>query len=124
MPLTFSIDHEARTVLSTATGILSRDDLLGHLLSKKAQKLFSYSELFDVRNVTLDLSISDLHKIAAEARLAMGDDKPERVAVVTTSSFIRGLAHTYAALTVGENPNFSVFQHIDEARQWVYDQKN
>jgi hypothetical protein len=120
MPVSFTIDHEAKTVLATAKGILSCDEVLDYLQKKQEEKVLGYAELFDVRSVTLDLSISDLHKIAAEARAVTGDIKPGRVGVVTNSSFIRGLAQTYAALTVKENPEFDVFHDLEEARAWAF----
>jgi len=124
MPVTFTIDHEAKTILATATGILSSEEVLGYLHSKQEAKVLGFAELFDVRGVTLDLSISDLHQIAAEVRAVMGDSKPGRVGVVTNSSFIRGLAQTYAALTVNENPEFDVFHDLEEARAWAFAREN
>lgn len=120
MPVTSSIDHEAKTIHTTASGIVPCDEILGHVEKKRIARAFSYSEVFDARGVTLDLSISDLHKIATEVRTETGQEKPGRVSVVTNSSFIRGLAHTYAALTIGENPDFRVFQDLEEAKAWTF----
>jgi hypothetical protein len=120
MPVSFTIDNETKTVLAVASGILSCDEVLGYLLEKQKARVMGFAEMFDVRNVTLDLSISDLYKIAAEARAITGDIKPGRVAVVTNSSFIRGLAQTYAALTVSENRDFDVFHDYEEARAWAF----
>jgi hypothetical protein len=120
MPVTFTHDHEAKAILAVATGILSCEEVLDYLREKQKSHVLGYAELFDVRNVTLDLSISDLHQIAAEARAAMGSIKPGRIGVVTNSSFIRGLAQTYAALTAQENPEFDVFQDLEQARAWAF----
>ena len=120
MPVTFTIDYEAKTIVAVGTGILSCEDILNYLQEKEKSCVMGYAELFDVRGVTLDLSISDLHKIAAAARTAMGATKQGRIGVVTNSSFIRGLARTYAALTVSENPEFDVFHDFEEARVWAF----
>jgi hypothetical protein len=120
MAVTFTIDSEERTIVATAAGILSCDELLDYLKEKQQAGVMGYAELFDVRGVTLDLSISDLYQIAAAARAAMGTAKQERIAVVTNSSFIRGLARTYAAMTANENPDFDVFQDLEEARAWAF----
>jgi hypothetical protein len=40
--------------------------------------------------------------------------------VVTDSSFIRGLAQTYAAMTADENSEFDVFHDFEEARSWAF----
>ena len=120
MPVSTSIDHEAKTIHTTASGIVSCDEILDHVERKRIAKAFNYAEVFDARGVTLDLSISDLHTIAAEVRAATGQEKPGRVSVVTNSSFIRGLAHTYAALTIGENPEFRVFHDLEGAKEWTF----
>ncbi len=124
MPVSTSFDHEAKTIHTTASGIVSCDEILDHVERKRLATAFSYAEVFDARGVTLDLSISDLHTIAAEVRAATGQEKPGRVSVVTNSSFIRGLAHTYAALTIGENPEFRVFQDLEAAKEWTFAREN
>jgi hypothetical protein len=120
MAVTFTIDYEAKTIAAVAAGILSCDEVLDYLKEKQRAGVMGYAELFDVRGVTLDLSISDLHQIAAAARAAMGTARQERTAVVTNSSFIRGLAQTYAAMTANENPEFDVFHDLEEARSWAF----
>ena len=120
MPVTFTIDYEAKTIVAVAKDILSCEEVLGYLQEKQKAHALGYAELFDVRGVTLDLSISDLHQIAAEVRAAMGGIKQGRIGVVTNSSFIRGLAQTYAAMTLKENPEFDVFHDLEEARAWAF----
>jgi hypothetical protein len=120
MPVTFTHDPEAKTIQAVATGILSCEEVLGYIQEKRETRVLGYAELFDVRGVTLDLSISDLHRIAAAARAAMGLISQGRTAVVTDSSFIRGLALTYAAMTANENPEFNVFHDLKEARAWTF----
>jgi len=120
MPVTFTIDHEAKTIVAVATDMLSCEEILGYLLEKQRANALGYAELFDVRGVTLDLSIADLHQIAAEVRAAMGSIKQGRIGVVTNSSFIRGLAQTYSAMTVNENPEFDVFHDLEQARAWAF----
>jgi hypothetical protein len=120
MSVTFTIDDAAKTITAVATGILSCEEVLDYFREKQKAQVLGYAELFDVRGVTLDLSISDLHRIATEVRAAMGGIKQGRIAVVTNSSFIRGLAQTYAAMTAKENPEFDVFHDLEEAREWAF----
>jgi hypothetical protein len=120
MAVTFTIDHDAKRIIAIASGILSCQEVLDYLKEKQKAQALGFAELFDVRGVTLDLSISDLHKIASSVRAAMGDLKQGRVAVVTNSSFIRGLAQTYAAMTAIENPEFDVFHDLEQARGWAF----
>lgn len=119
MPITFHIDPESQTIHSTATGTVVYDELLNHLNAKKEIKLLNYAELFDARDVQMDLSMVDLHLIARNVHLAREGQKPAPIAVVTNSNFIRGLAKAYAALTSQDNSAFEVFSDIEEAKAWI-----
>ena len=120
MAVTFTIDHDAKQIVAVASGILSCEEILDYLKEKQSAQALGFAELFDVRGVTLDLSISELHKIASAVRAAVGEIKQGRIAVVTNSSFIRGLAQTYAAMTSIENPEFDVFHDLEQARRWAF----
>lgn len=119
MPVTFLLDSEHHTIISTATGILGRAEILEHLKAKTDAGVMGFAELFDARDVTLDLSVSDLQTIADDVRQAMGDTGRPKTAVVTNNNFIYGIAATYKALTAAQNPDFEVFRHLDEAKSWV-----
>jgi hypothetical protein len=124
MPVTRTIDHQKGAIFTTATGMLSRDEILGHIQAKADAGVFGYAELFDTRDVTLDLSIADLHTIATAVRQAMGSTSSGKIAVVTNNSFIYGLARTYKVISREDNPRFEVFSHIDDARSWILEEVN
>jgi hypothetical protein len=109
----------ARLIITTASGIVSLQDILAHLDKKSEEGILDFAEIFDARNVSMDLSIADLYTIQAAVRRTMGIQKPGRVAVVTNNNFIASLARTYIAITKDENPNFSVFKQMDEAEAWM-----
>ena len=119
MPIKFSSDHGTKAIVTTATGIVSCEDILNHIEAKVVADVLTYAELFDARDVTLDVSIAELNVIAKEAREATGQQKPGRIAVVTNSSFIYGLAKLYASLTEKDNPHFEIFREMDAARSWI-----
>jgi hypothetical protein len=112
-------DSGDRLIVTTASGIVSLQDVLAHLENKTEAGVLDFAEIFDARNVSMDLSVADLYTIQAAVRRTMGTMKPGRVAVVTNNNFIASLARTYLAITKEENPNFSVFQQIDEAQAWM-----
>lgn len=116
MPTTFSVDHERKTILTTASGILSLEEALDHLKAKAAAGAVTYAELFDARDVSLDFSVQDLMRIAAGVREVLGTAKPGPVAVVTNNNFIYGLARTYQVMTAQDNPRFEVFRDYEAAR--------
>src|SRR5688572_13229243 len=109
MAITFTVDPSKRAIFAAATGIVSRQDVLDHLQSKVGLRVTAFHELFDARNVTLDLSSNDLVVIAKAVREALGDEAPGRNAIVTDNAFIYGLAKTYADLTGREASDFQVF---------------
>lgn len=119
MPIDHRIDASGKLIHATAKGILTIDEILKYVAARSAANALTYAELFDARDVTLDLSIADLHHIAKEMRQAVGTQTPGPTAVVTNSGFVYGLAQTYAAITRNDNPAFAVFRDIEEARQWL-----
>jgi hypothetical protein len=119
MPITFRAEHGAKVIVTTATGIVSCADILDHIQAKVVSDVLSYAELFDARDVTLDVSVAELKSIAVKSREAIGKHQPGRVAVLTDSSFIYGLAKLYASLTEKDNPQFKIFQDMDAARSWI-----
>lgn len=122
MPITFHINSSSKVVQSKATGIVGYVDLVEHLEAKEELAVHSFAEIFDARNVKLDLSIGDLLRIAAQVRRVLNNEEPGCTAVVTNSNFIRGLAQAYAKMTVEDNPAFEVFTDIEEANAWVHEQ--
>ncbi len=119
MPITFTVDFTSKTIYTTAVGTIDFADLVVHLRAKDKANLLSYAELFDARDVLLDVSASELREIADEVRSVMGSQTPARIAVVTNSAFIYGLAETYAALTVQDNPQLRIFRSLEEANAWI-----
>jgi hypothetical protein len=110
---------QEQTVSTTARGILSIIDVIEHVREKKRAGIELQPELFDARDVTLDLSASDLKTIAAEVARAIDGKQPGPVAVVTNSAFLFGLAKAYAELTRTINPNVAVFYDYEKALCWL-----
>lgn len=119
MPIVLERDDIAGIVYSTAQGIVNLVDVEVHLRAKFDAQVMTWPEVFDARDVTLDLSMRDLHQIADHVRQAMVGKEPAPVAVVTNSGFVQGLAKAYGSLTADQYPAFGVFGTLDEARQWI-----
>jgi hypothetical protein len=119
MPIEFTIDREHRLILTTASALVNQEVLSDYVQRKAQAGVIDYAELFDARDVTLDLSLSDLQRIADEVRAAQGLLKPGKVAAITNSDFVYGLARAYAALAREDNPHFHIFRDIEEARAWL-----
>ena len=119
MPISFTLEAGNSLVHSRATGIVSFEDALAHIKEKGTISAMGHPELFDARDVTLDFSMEELRSIAEEVRQAMAGIDPAPIAFVTNSGFVKGLAESYASLTVEQNPHFVVFCDLEEARTWL-----
>jgi hypothetical protein len=115
----FAADHDKGIITSRASGVISRADILGYIDAKMQAGVLGYAELFDARDIVVDLSMADLSPIGDAMRNSMAGQKPAKLAVVTNSAFIYGLAKRYGEITSGDNSQFKVFTDYDAASKWV-----
>ena len=123
MPVSFVIDSKTSIVHATATGIISYADVLTYIAGKLRAGVITKDELIDLRDVTLDLSAADLPAIAGEVSNALAGQPPGRIAVLTNSAIIYGLARGYAELTKGHGTRLEVFHDLATAREWLANQR-
>jgi hypothetical protein len=119
MPIELTVDHERRTIFTTASGVLTRNLLSEYLRGKVQQGIIDYAELFDARNVTLDFMLSDLRQINDDVSEALGSRKPRKIAAVTNSRFVYSFGLAYAALVKSSDVRFRLFEDIQEAKNWL-----
>lgn len=119
MPIHFTVTPAQGVVLTTALGLVSGREVLEHVEAKTQAQLIHYDEIFDARNVTLDLSSSDLIAIAKAVRESLRGKMPGKSAVVTDSPIIYSLAKTYVELTGKETSDLHVFTDMPSAREWI-----
>src|SRR5687768_8517177 len=119
MPVTAVVDTLKSLTFVKANGIVSLGDLVQWIRTDDTAKTSEFPLLFDAIDVRLDLSIGDLHSIAAEARDRRTPDGTRRVAVVTDSYYIKALASAYAELVEDRHPEFEVFSSTNAAIAWL-----
>src|SRR4051812_48015970 len=112
MPVAYRIDAHSGVVLTTATGIVTFQQLAQHIAAKSEEGYAAKAELFDARDITLDLSVLELKELAERAKAVLDPQAPGQIAVVTNSGFVYGLARTYAELSRADNPHFEVFSDV------------
>ena len=117
MPIKFEL--EQNVVFTTA----QRNSFLWRFAGthRVEEKIGSHGlpRVFDASDVTLDLSTVELKEIAAVVAKALDGEAPGRIAVVTNSAFLHGLACGYRELTRAVNPDFKVCNNLAEARIWI-----
>ena len=118
MPLTWTIEHEARTIVTTAVGPMSNQEVMDYLDALVGQGAVGYRAIFDCRRaVGLDVSLGEL---AEQSRL-VGSRKPDdfdgAIAVVADSEAELEMAEYYAQQLRGVRL-CRVFRSIEAARAW------
>jgi hypothetical protein len=115
----FITDDSRNIIFTTARGIVTKQDVLKYIRAKIEKGFQRYAELFDARDIVLDLSANDLPAIADAMRDSVLDQVPPKIAVVTNSAFVYGMAKKYAEISQPDNPSFEVFGSVDDARRWL-----
>jgi hypothetical protein len=119
MPKFYKISKEHRLVLSTACGVITKEDIIAHhlLLSNDPNFDPHYSLLSDLRLITkLELSEGDVRHLmsqsvfAPESRLALVVKEADSQNLRTISEQSRDTAATHG---------LRIFCDLDEAMEWI-----
>jgi hypothetical protein len=114
----FAFDERAQLIRATAHGIITAGEVIEYLRAKAGDDLQGFDELFDARDVVLDLSLDDLQNVADEVNRRGAGLAPGKTAVVTDSAFVYGLASAYAQM-VDNGSRFRVFAELSQAKEWL-----
>jgi hypothetical protein len=125
MPLTWTIDHDARRVQAIADGTLTAADVRDFLTQIADAGAMSYSKVFDASGATGAPSIDELKSLgslvrqfAVEGRAVTG---PLAILVAHTGTQLRA-AH-YADAAVSSRP-VQIFRNRLEAERWLRHKRN
>jgi hypothetical protein len=117
MPLSWTIDHDIRTIVATATGTLSREDLDTYLATVVGQGAAGYRAIFDASRAGLDLRSGDLVALSQVVRSRKPEGFDGALALIVTSEAERELA-TYFVGRTAESRLCRMFRNVAEARVW------
>jgi hypothetical protein len=120
MPAFYKIDKERKLVLSTGSGVLTREDLLGHQerLSRDPDFHPDFSQLSDFTHITkTELTPADV-RLAAEKSIF---SPHSRRAMVVKDDLQFGLARMFEIhRDLAGETGIRVFRNIDEALDWIF----
>jgi hypothetical protein len=120
MPAFYKIDKERKLVLSTGSGVLTRQDILGHQerLLKDPDFDPSFSQLSDFSHITqVDISPDDVRLFAR--RNVFSPDSRRAMVVKDDATF--GLARMFEIhRELAGEMGIRVFRNIDEALDWIF----
>ena len=122
MPISFEIDPRLGLVRTTATGVLTDEELLQHKRDLQGDPRFdaSMKELSDIRGVErLDVTAEGVRRAVAMDQGqadALGDYK---LALVVSADVVFGMARMYQMMTEENIEGVGVFRDIEEALEWL-----
>ncbi len=122
MPISYRIDKQRRLVLTTATGVLTEEELLDHKRALIVDPEFEpgMRELTDVRTIErLSVTAAGVRKMVAldqDHTDRLGD---YRLAIVAPTDASFGTARMYQMLTEANVQSIGVFRNMEEAEQWL-----
>jgi hypothetical protein len=117
MPLTWEIDHGARTIVATASGSLSHNDVMGYLGALAGQNAVGYRAIFDGRRASLNIGAGELAIQGKLVASRKSDGFDGAIALIVDSVAEREMADYFAVFLSGTRP-CRIFRTIAAARAW------
>jgi hypothetical protein len=119
MPATYKIDKERRLVLSSGTGLLTKEDILGHMdrLSKDPDFAPDFSQIVDFREITgVEFGPEEVRQFAERNIYSSRSLR----AIVVGDDLQFGLARMFEIhRELKGEKGIRVFRNYDEALDWV-----
>ncbi|MDJ0867222.1 MAG: hypothetical protein QNK03_14015 [Myxococcota bacterium] len=118
MPATYRIDAEQRLIYTTATGVVTDDDMSSHQAALVADPSFdrTFDQIWDCREVeVLEVSAEGLRRLAS----ARSFDADARRAVVAGTDVVYGMARMFQSLHDEAPEEVRVFRKLEEALAWL-----
>lgn len=122
MPIQYSIDEDLGVVFTTASGVLTEDELLAHKRKVMSDPKFKpgYVELSDVRFVEdLSISASALERFVVQDDLDAERLKNYRLAIVVSGALEFGMGAMYEVMSRANNRDVRIFRDVGLAKEWL-----
>jgi hypothetical protein len=121
MPATISytVDHETRTVRVTARGVVGASDHEAHVRGLAAAGLFGYQRLEDYREAFVEGTRDEMRRMLGVVQELRRTHRPARTAFVTMNDMFYGMLRMYEALHAEDGHQFRVFLDRLEAEAWI-----
>lgn len=118
MSADYEIDTDRRIIFSTASGVLTEDDLRGHRKQLRADPFFdpSFDQLWDCSEVTkVAVGIEVVRFLSRSSSYEAGAKR----AVVAPDDITFGLARMFQTLHEDAPEEVRIFRSREEARRWL-----
>jgi hypothetical protein len=125
MPASYEIDKEQRLVMSTASGVLTVDDIWGHQKRLATDKDFdpNFSQLMDFNGVTeVAFETDDVRKFA---ETSIFSPNSRRALVVQRNDLVFGFSRMFEMLrSLRGDQSIRVFRNRNEALGWLFSRQD
>lgn len=118
MPIGWGVEHAARLVVATATGVVSRPDIESYLDDLVTAATLSYRKVFDMADCRLELSAGDMRAIGERVRGHERHGPMGKVAVIAVLDAQYEQARLFEQVAVAERP-LRVFRDARSAYEWL-----
>jgi hypothetical protein len=122
MPIAYRIDEEEGVVFTTATGVLTDDDILQHKsrLANDTKFKPGMRELSDVRGIeSFSVTAAGVRNMASEDERHAARIASHRLAIVVSAEVAYDMACMYQNLTNKDLVAVEIFRNMEEARVWL-----
>jgi hypothetical protein len=119
-PIRFHVDHDTRTVLTTARGVLRIKDFVAHTHKIVKAGVFEYSQLINAREAHLDITPSDVLTLVSLMKDLRNTHGPAKTAFVAKHPADFGMMRMYEIKIGEDDSGFAVFYDIYQAEQWIF----
>ncbi len=122
MPITYSIDEDLGVVFTTASDVLTEDELLEHKRKMIADPKFKpgFVELSDVRFISdLAISASGLEKFVAQDDSDAERLRGFKLAIVVSGALEFGMGAMYEMMSLKNNRDVRIFRELSLAKDWL-----
>ena len=115
------MDHASRSMIATADGLITLDDIRRHLEAERREAGLSYAELIDARTATPSLSSADVRTLVSLVRDMAASQSLGPTAVVVSTDYAYGMLRMLDML-VEDVCAIRPFHDVPEGRLWLASQ--
>jgi hypothetical protein len=120
MPIAYERDDQRRRIVLTATGLVTRDEVIAQINRQIAEDAWKYGVLYDIRGGVQLPKTSDVIDFVELVRGLVARHGPRGpVAIVTDVPANEQRARMYVSLTEPSRSTVAYFNNIDDAGRWL-----
>jgi hypothetical protein len=119
MPIHYFRDQADNSLITTAEGAVTFEDINAHLDLEERNGDLNRPELIDARNASTNITAEQVRHLAHRAAAMLSRVRLGPSALVTNDDVVFGMARMYSVFAEGAGAVVEVFRDIDAATRWL-----